>query len=130
MTAEGFQGVAPRSFAASSSRRSKPIRRERTTTTTKLMQNMTWAISGVEPERGRAEDEEEGEERGAHHDLRGRHRDHDQEVRRPPPEELVTDQGERHHRAEHGRDQRRQQRQLIEVQRASFNSGIPKTFFQ
>ena len=40
-------GVAPRSFAASSSLRSKPISRERTTTTTKLMQNMTWAISRV-----------------------------------------------------------------------------------
>ena len=38
---------APRSWAASSSLRSKPINRERTTTTTKLMQNMTWAISRV-----------------------------------------------------------------------------------
>ncbi len=53
----------------------------------------------AEPERG-AEDEEEGEQRGAHHDLRRRHRDHDQEVRRPPAEELVADQGERHHRAD------------------------------
>ena len=38
-------GVAPRSAAASSMLRSKPISRERTTTTTKLMQNMMWAIS-------------------------------------------------------------------------------------
>ena len=38
-------GSAPRSLAASSRLRSKPISRERTTITTKLMQNMTWAIS-------------------------------------------------------------------------------------
>ena len=39
--------LAPRSCAASSRLRSKPISRERTTTTTKLMQNITWAISSV-----------------------------------------------------------------------------------
>ena len=38
------RGFAPRSAAASSMLRSKPISRERTTTTTKLMQNMTWAM--------------------------------------------------------------------------------------
>ena len=40
-------GVAPRSAAASSRLRSKPISRERTTTTTKLIENITWAISSV-----------------------------------------------------------------------------------
>ena len=40
-------GVAPRSRAASSRLRSKPISRERTTTTTKLIENITWAISSV-----------------------------------------------------------------------------------
>ena len=44
-------GSAPRSWAASSRLRSKPISRERTTITTKLMQNMTWAISSVEKPR-------------------------------------------------------------------------------
>ena len=38
-------GVAPRSRAASSSRRSKPISRERTTMTTKEIENITWASS-------------------------------------------------------------------------------------
>jgi hypothetical protein len=42
-----WNGLAPRSVAASSRLRSNPIRRERTTTTTKLMQNMTCAISSV-----------------------------------------------------------------------------------
>ena len=74
-------GVAPRSFAASSRLRSKPIRRERTTTTTKLMENMTWAISRVSKPSEDAEDDEDREQRGADHDLGGRHRDHDQEVR-------------------------------------------------
>ena len=41
------KALAPRSFAASSRLRSKPISRERTTTTTKLMQNITCAISSV-----------------------------------------------------------------------------------
>ena len=41
------KALAPRSLAASSSLRSKPINRERTTTTTKLMQNITCAISRV-----------------------------------------------------------------------------------
>src|SRR3954469_15613007 len=46
-----FQNVvsslAPRSIAASSSRRSKPARRALTVTTTKLMQNITWAMTMV-----------------------------------------------------------------------------------
>jgi hypothetical protein len=42
-----WNAFAPRSRAASSRLRSKPIKRERTTTTTKLMQNITWAISRV-----------------------------------------------------------------------------------
>src|SRR6478609_284206 len=46
-----FQNVvssfAPRSIAASSSRRSKPARRAFTVTTTKLMQNITWAMTIV-----------------------------------------------------------------------------------
>ena len=42
-----MNGVAPRSAAASSMLRSKPIRRERTTTTTKLIENMMWAIRSV-----------------------------------------------------------------------------------
>ena len=48
----------------------------------------------LEAERRASEDEEEGEQRGAHHDLGRRHRDHDQEVRHAPAEELVTDQGQ------------------------------------
>jgi hypothetical protein len=59
-----------------------------------------------------ADQEEEGEQRRPHHHLWGRHRDHDQEVRQAPAEELVTDQGQRHHRPDDGRDHRRQQRQF------------------
>ena len=40
-------GPAPRSRAASSSERSNPISRERTTTTTKEIENMMCAISSV-----------------------------------------------------------------------------------
>ena len=38
---------APRSRAASSRLRSNPISRERTTTTTKLIWNITWAMNSV-----------------------------------------------------------------------------------
>ena len=42
-----WSGVAPRSEAASSIERSKPINLDRTTTTTKLIENITWASSRV-----------------------------------------------------------------------------------
>ena len=104
-------GVAPRSRAASSSWRSKPISRERTTITTNEIENMTWASSRLKKPSEIRVDQEHREQRGADHDLGRRHRDHDQEVGHAAAVELVADERHRDHRPENGRDQRRQRRE-------------------
>ena len=50
------------------------------------------------------------EQRGAKYDLRGRHREEDQEVRHRPTAELVARQGQADHRAECGRHDGRDKR--------------------
>ncbi len=62
-----------------------------------------------EPER-HAVVQEKREERRAHDDLRGRHREEDEQVRRPVSAEAVANQGERHQRPDRRRDDGREDR--------------------
>ena len=56
--------------------------------------------------------EEKRQERGAHHDLRGGHRQEDEEVRRTLAEELVADERHRHQRPDDRREEARGERDL------------------
>ena len=91
-------GPAPRSAAASSSAGSKPISRERTTTTTKLIENITWAIRSVVKPRATSGVDEHREQRRADHHLRRRHRHEHQDIGGAAAEEAMPDQAERQQR--------------------------------
>ena len=75
-------------------RRSKPISRDRTVTTTNDRLNMMCAIRiVVNPVASR--EEEQRQQRRAEHDLRGRQREKDEEVDRRPAAELVAHERQR-----------------------------------
>ena len=90
--ANTFHGGAPRSIAASSSERSKPIRRACTTTVTKHMENVVCAIAIVQKPRSEIDGDEQQQQRQADDHL-GHHQrriDHAAE-QRAAEEALVLD---------------------------------------
>ncbi len=100
-----FTGGAPRSIAASSSERSKVIRRDCTTTATKHMEKVMCASVTVRKPRSSptATKRSSSDEAGDHfrHDQR---REHHAGEEQPAPEAGVAGEGQRCQRAEHGRD--------------------------
>ena len=103
---------APRSIAASSRWRSKPINRAFTVTTAKLMQNMTWAIRIVQKPkttlRFRKSVSNDAPRTISGVDSGKK----DQDVGGAPSAEAVADERERDQGSQHGRDEAREQRDL------------------
>ena len=96
------------------SRSPGPASRALTVTTTNDRQNMMCAtrIDQKPSCAGQTGAGEQGQQRGAHHHLGGRHRQEDQQAGRGPPAEPVPHQREGDQRAEEGRAERGQEADL------------------
>ena len=107
---------APRSLEASSSARSKPAMRARTTIATNGKQNATWPItigprlSGQGSAGRPAGAHEEREQRDAHADLGDHDRQRHRALERGLAGEAEAPQRQREQRADHGADRGRDQR--------------------